>query len=57
MPIPANKDALSSNEFDENLPEQQEADTDESTASDANLSEVARRINLLGKLIIPPAAP
>lgn len=35
----------------------QDADVDEADAPDGSPSEVAMRISLLGKLIIPPPAP
>lgn len=56
---------ISSNEKQENAvdhdslpdPEQNVSEVDGDEESGDNLSEVARRINLLGKLVIPPPLP
>jgi len=53
MPLPDNKDT-SSDTSDEKPHAPDEIEADESTANDESPSEVSLRINLLGKLIIPP---
>jgi hypothetical protein len=44
-------------EPDEDLLASNESDANDDAAGDEIPSEIARRISLLGKLIIPPAAP
>jgi hypothetical protein len=50
---------LTSTPDDENAPSNQEMDSakDHEPSTTPPLSEVATRINLLGKLIIPPSVP
>jgi hypothetical protein len=50
------KSTASSKPAEEPITEQ-EAPTEESKASAEDVSEVAMRINLLGKLVIPPSGP
>lgn len=51
-----NNEAMPSSAENDPLPEQQ-ADVDENAERDDVPSEVAMRISLLGKLIIPPTSP
>lgn len=58
MPISNNNEQAQSAE--QCLPTEHEKDNTLNTvndASDEDMSEVARRINLLGKLVIPPSPP
>jgi hypothetical protein len=57
MPNSDNNKTPSAPEPDEDMLSSDESDAKDHVASDEIPSEVARRIRLLGKLIIPPAAP
>lgn len=59
MPTPENQNSLSSPEpiVDTNTEQLSDEITGEIDTSEASTSEVALRISLLGKLIIPPPTP
>jgi hypothetical protein len=57
MPNSDKSKTPSAAEPDEDMLSSDESDANDHAASDDIPSEVAKRIRLLGKLIIPPAAP